>query len=458
MITSLSPRLLAHGIGGVQDLPVPRWLFLWGGAFVLVVSFVLLGLLWQTPQLTRRATGRALGTGFSRAVQGPVRVVVQIVSALLLVELFLAALFGTTDTFGNIAPTWIYVIFWLGVPALTVVFGNVWRALSPWRAFADGFVWVWERLGREARPLAIYPERAGRYPAATALFLFAALELAYWDPASTRALALAIALYTYVTLFGMATFGRATWTDRGEGFAVLFSYLARAAPLHYEDGRIRVRWPLTGLGGAEHVPGSTLFLAVALGSVGFDGYSRTRTWQDLLARVEAPYVLDHPDRAEGLVMGVNLLGLALGVAIVLGAFFVACAISRSTVAAPRPLGPEFVLSLVPIAFVYTVAHYFSLFVIQGQYAIPLLSDPFGRGWNLFGTAHVVPNIGVLTPNTIWYVQVVALVSGHVAGLAVAHDRAVSIFRDRGDALRSQYAMLGLMVLYTVGGLWILSRG
>ena len=141
----------------------------------------------------------------------------------------------------------------------------------------------------------------------------------------------------------------------------------------------------------------------------------------------------------------------------LGAFLAACAIARSTVSAPRSLAPEFVLSLVPIAFVYAVAHYFSLFVIQGQYMIPLLSDPFGKGWNLFGTAHFVPNIAILTPNTIWYVQVGALVLGHVAGLAVAHDRAVTIFRDRGDALRSQYAMLGLMVLYTVGGLWLLSR-
>ena len=112
----------------------------------------------------------------------------------------------------------------------------------------------------------------------------------------------------------------------------------------------------------------------------------------------------------------------------------------------------------PIAFVYEVAHYFSLFVIQGQFAIPLLSDPLGRGWDLLGTADVVPNIAVLTPNTIWYVQAAALVTGHVAGLAIAHDRAVAIFPDRDDALRSQYAMLALMVLYTIGGLWVLSRG
>jgi hypothetical protein len=89
---------------------------------------------------------------------------------------------------------------------------------------------------------------------------------------------------------------------------------------------------------------------------------------------------------------------------------------------------------------------------------PLISDPFGKGWDLFGTANVIPNIAALTPNTISPVQVGSLVAGHVAGLAVAHDRAVTIFDDRQDALRSQYAMLALMVLYTVGGLWLLSRG
>ena len=148
--------------------------------------------------------------------------------------------------------------------------------------------------------------------------------------------------------------------------------------------------PLTGLAGAEHMPGSVLFLAVALGSVGFDGFSRTITWQDLVARVEAPYVLNEPGTGELLVSGLNLLGLLAAITLVLVAFLGACAIARATVKAPRSLAPDFVLSLVPIALVYAIAHYFSLFVIQGQYMIPLLSDPFGKGWDLFGTAGFHP--------------------------------------------------------------------
>jgi hypothetical protein len=230
------------------------------------------------------------------------------------------------------------------------------------------------------------------------------------------------------------------------------------APFHVVDGRIRVRWPLTGLAGPEPVPGSVAFVAVMLGTVLFDGYSRTTTWQDLSARVEGPYIVDRPGIGELLVTLLSIGGLVAGVLLVGLAYEAACALARWTVNAPRSLVSDFVRSLVPIAFVYMLAHYFTLFVIQGQFAIPLLSDPLGKGWDLFGTARVVPDLTVIAPNTTWYVQVGALVAGHVAGLAVAHDRAVTIFPQRRDALRSQYAMLALMVLYTVGGIWVLSRG
>jgi hypothetical protein len=425
---------------------------------VLVLSFIALGVLWRQPLLARHASGRALGGGLSRLVLGPVRVAVQALALALFALVWAAALVGDTDPIRNLAPTWIYVIFWLGLPALSILLGNVWRALSPWRAMADVAVWLWERAGRQAQPLAIYPVRLGRWPGVVALLAFTMMELAYADPASPRALAFAIAIYTYVTLFGMAAFGRDVWTARGEGFAILFAYFARLAPLHAVDGRLRARWPFTGLAGAEHVPGSLAFIAVMLGSVAFDGYSRTGTWQDLIARAEGPYVVDNPGLAELVATGLSAWGLLAAILLVALAYGATCSIAGLVVNAPRSLHPEFLLSLIPIAFVYELAHYFSLFLTQGQFAIPLLSDPFGRGWDLFGTADVVPDLTVVSPNTVWYVQAGALVAGHVAALAVAHDRAVDVFVDRRDALRSQYAMLALMVLYTVGGLWILSRG
>jgi hypothetical protein len=452
------PLLLAHGIGGVRDLPVPTWLFFWGGAVVLVLSFLALGTLWRQPVLERLRAGRPLPEGLERVLRStPLRVVLGAISAGLLVLVFLAALLGEPSSAQNLAPTFVYVIFWLGVVALQLVLGNVWSVLDPWRAVADGFAWAWGKLGRTWTPPATYPERLGVAPAAVLLFAFAALELCYTDPANARALALAIALYSYVNWFGMAAFGRETWRRSGDGFAVYFGLLARIAPFGERDGRLVLRAPLSGLAGPEPRPGMVAFVAVMLGSVAFDGLSRASRWQDLRARVEGPYVLDDPRLADLAAMLLALAGLVGCVLAVVLLYRGAVRLARLATGEERSFVADFLPSLVPIALVYAVAHYFTLLLVQGQYAIPLGSDPFGYGWDLYGGAGYRPNLSPLAPNTVWYVQVGALVTGHVAGLAVAHDRAVGILPPR-QALRSQYAMLVLMVAYTVGGLWLLSQG
>ncbi len=452
-------NVLAHGIGGVRDLPVPESFFFTTAAIVLVVSFVLLGLLWKRPLLESHADGRRLPRALSAVLLSTaLRVVLQILAVGLLAVTLATALFGIGTELLNFAPTFVYVIFWLGVPLLSILFGNVWRALSPWRALADATVWALERGGREARPLLEWSGRWGRYPAAAALFAFVALELANPRPAYPRTLAIATALYSYWALAGMAVYGRAAWTRGGEGFAVAFELLSRIAPFAVRDGAVVVRWPFTGLGGDERIRGTLVFVAVMLGSTSFDGFSRTITWSNLIGDIRADLAGSAQRTVDLATTLVNVAGLTAFVAAVtltyLGAVRVAGALTRSR----RSLVPDFVLPLVPIAAAYMVAHYFSLFVIQGQFIIPLASDPFGRGWDLFGTVGWAPNPTIVSPETVWYVQVGALVVGHVAGLAIAHDRAVSIFEDRRAALRSQYPMLALMVLYTVGGLWLLSRG
>src|SRR4249920_1998297 len=232
-------RLLAHGIGGVRDLPVPESFFFTTAAIVLVVSFVLLGLLWKRPLLEAHADGRALPGSLSRILLSrPLRLLLQVVSVGLFGLTLATALFGTAVELLNFAPTFVYVIFWLGIPLLSILFGNVWRALSPWRALADWAVWLLERSGREARPVLEWSEGLGRYPAAVALFSFVALELANPRPAYPRTLAIAIALYSYWALAGMAVYGREAWTRCGEGFAVAFQLLSRIAPFAVRDERV----------------------------------------------------------------------------------------------------------------------------------------------------------------------------------------------------------------------------
>jgi hypothetical protein len=452
-------RVLAHGIGGVRDLPVPESFFFTTAAIVLVVTFVALGALWRKPVLERHVEGRRLPGALQTVLMSrALRVLLGAISVGLLVLVLATALFGTSLEGLNFAPTFVYVTFWLGLPLLSVTLGDVWRVLSPWRAIADATVWVIERRGRVAEPLLEPTQRFGRYPAALALFAFVALELAHPRPAYPRTLGVAVALYTYWALAGMAVFGRDTWTRGGEGFAVAFELLSRIAPLAVRDRSVVMRWPLTGLAGAESVPGTLVFVGVMLGSTSFDGFSRTTAWQNRLADLRSSLVGEPQWLIDLATTLLNVGGLLLFVGVVVVTYLAAVEAARRLVRAPRSLVPDFVLSLVPIVFAYLVAHYFSLFVIQGQFIYSLASDPFGRGWDLFGTVDFAPNLAIVSPETVWYVQVAALVVGHVAGLAVAHDRAVALFESRRDALRSQYPMLGLMVLYTVGGLWLLSQG
>ena len=117
---------LAHGIGGVRDLPVPESFFFTTAAIVLVVSFVLLGLLWQRPLLQSNADGRRLPAALSAFLLSvALRIALQVISVGLFVVTLATALFGTTTELLNFAPTFVYVIFWLGLPLLSATLGNV---------------------------------------------------------------------------------------------------------------------------------------------------------------------------------------------------------------------------------------------------------------------------------------------------------------------------------------------
>jgi hypothetical protein len=444
--------LLAHGVGSVQDLPVPQWLFLYGAGVVLVVSFLALAVLWRRPVLEDYDGGRPLPPALGRVVLSPVtRTVLGAVGLGLLVLVTATALVGERSTVSNLAPTFVYVLFWLGLVPVVVLLGNVWAPLNPWRAAADAAARLSRRLGWDSRPAA-YPKRLGRWPAAVGLFLFATLELAYHDPADPRALAFAILLYSAATWMGALVFGREAWFANGEAFTSYFGLLSGLAPFGVADGdagrQVIVRPPIVRLAAlGDPRPGTIAFLAVMLGSVGFDGFSRTAWWVDLRSRFG--------DLDGTIVTAAGLLAAVLAVAAV---YLLAVAAARRLAGGGLDLAGAFVASLVPIALVYAVSHYFSLLVVQGQFAIPLASDPFGFDWDLFGTTDYRPDLAPFAPSTVWYVQVGTLVAGHVVGLVLAHDRALAHFRySPARALRTQYPFLVLMVAYTVGGLWLLSQ-
>jgi len=207
-----------------------------------------------------------------------------------------------------------------------------------------------------------------------------------------------------------------------------------------------LRNPLAGLAGLKAEPGLVAVVCVLLGSTAFDGLSRTQGWNNL--------IIDAGPLQNALL---GTVGLLLMIAVVAVTFEVATRASqrfRRRDDAGERLDRRFVHSLVPILIGYTVAHYFSLLVFQGQAGYILASDPLDAGWDLFGTADWKVNFLLVSTATIALIQVGAIVTGHVLGVVVAHDRAMATFRGR-NKIRGQYLLLTTMVFYTLCGIALL---
>jgi hypothetical protein len=377
----------------------------------------------------------------------------------LFVLVVVAGFKGTTaDAARNLATNVIYVHFWVGLVVVSVLFGDVFSALNPWRALGRAAGWVAGRAsGGRLAPRFTYPERWGRWPAALGILGFAWLELAYANKTDPHVLAGLSLGYAGVQLVGMALFGVDAWTRRADAFGVYFNMFSRLSPFERRDGVLYLRLPLSGAPSWPVVPGTVALLAVAIGSTSFDGLSNGPVWASINPDLQSFF----GDLGAGLTLRVELastVGLVSCVLLVALFFWLGVTGMESVGEGhrARELAGTFVHTLIPIAFAYAIAHYFSLLIYQGQSVRYLISDPLGDGSNLFGTAHTSIDYGIVSGSSIWYVQVGALVCGHVAGLVLAHDRAVGLYRNARDATRSQYWMLVVMVGFTSLGLWLLS--
>jgi hypothetical protein len=448
----------AHGLVGRADLPIPAWLFGWAAAVVLVVSFLALATLWRSPQLEESDGFRPLPKRLSRMLLNPAtEALAALAGVALLVVTVWSGLVGVQAPADNFAPTFIYVAFWVGLVPLSIAFGDVLRALNPWRAIGRAVGYVALRLTSKAKPPFRYPEWLGRWPAAAGLLGFAWMELAYSRGDDPSTLAIAALVYTAITLIAMACYGTEVWSSRGEAFSVYFNLFSRISPLAVKDGRLGLRRPLSGLAALEPLPGTVALLIVMIGNVMFDGASEGKPWVDVAPHIQDFFI----DLGFGLTTSLELTS-SVGMLIALGAVTLIYAIGvtgvheidyRPTVTIAR----AFVHTLVPIAAVYVLAHYFSLLAYNGQAIASLSSDPLGRGWDLLGAAGSTIDYGIVGATAIWYVQVGVLVAGHVSGLVLGHDRALALYGKARAATTSQYWMLAVMVAFTTFGLFLLSQ-
>lgn len=426
---------LAHGVGSRGDLPLPLWQFVWAAIAAIVISFVALGALWTTPRLAEAARG--VGLGWTRPVLGVLAPVARLASFALFVLVILTGLFGADETNNNLNPVTVYVVLWVVLQMLIPLIGDVWREISPFDTMA--------RALEAVRPAPEVEAPGWTHwfaPVGAALFIF--MELIHPEGDSPRKLAIAMVVYTIVAMAGVWRWGSG-WLRKSELFTVHFGLLGAMAPFaRDDDGRLRLRAPLSGLAALVITPVGTAVLLVVLGGVTFDGFGESELWRDLVGR------------HSGWENAWWRLGGLVTVTAAVSALYLASVRSMANITGrdPRLLANIFAPSLVPIVFGYTVAHYLQLGIDETQTFVFRLSDPFGEGWNLFGGADGTINFDIISTDFIAWLQALAVVVGHIAGVLVAHDRAVAVFDER-DATRSQYVMLFVMVVYSVLGLWLL---
>ena len=449
----------AHGLVARSDLPIPEWLFGWAAAMVLVVSFVALAVLWPDPRLQREGW-RPLPQGFGRSLTGrPVEIGCGAIGAFLLTVVVYTGFRGTQSATANFAPTFIYVIFWLGLVPASVLLGDVFKAFNPWRAIGRAVGWVARSAARGELPAPLaYPSWLGRWPAAAGIFAFATMELVASDGDRPENLAIATLIYSALTFIAMALYGVETWIERGEAFSVYFNLFSRLSPIETREGVVGYRKPLSGLPALEVLPGTVPLLAVMIGSVTFDGASEAPLWTGIAPDI-SQFFQDLGLSPQNALEVAFLLGLIAAILLVYG-FYRLGVIGAKSVGGgfgAGQLARAFVHSLVPIALAYVAAHYLTLLLFQGQAITFLASDPLGDGADLLGTADIQIDYGVIGANATWYWQVGFVVAGHVTALTLAHDRALAMYENARLAVRSQYWMLAVMVGFTSLALWLLSQ-
>ncbi|MBT5109519.1 MAG: hypothetical protein HOM25_12620 [Rhodospirillaceae bacterium] len=454
----------AHAFGVRYDLPLPLWLYLAGAGAAVALSFAVMAVFLKDDGDEHEVANfdlltipllRWLGHPW---LLNPIR----LLSLAVFTVLLAAGFFGNPDPFKNIAPTFIWVVWWVGMAFVSALIGNLWDLVNPWKII---FTWMVKLRGEPGGGWP-YPVWLGRWPAVGIFLIFAWMELISEQGEQPRQLAMLIVGYSAVTWTGMRMFGRDAWLWHGEIFTVVFELLARFAPSHGKAGTWRIRFPSIGLLRRHPVPVSGVcFVLLLLTSVTFDGILETPMWASILDWIAESQAV-RPALIAMQDFGVDLIVVIKSIALfTLPMVFIAVFVLTSNAIAwaggggvgTRAAAGYFVLSLIPIAIAYHLSHYLSYLLIAGQNIIPLVSDPFGFGWDLFGTKGYAVDIGVVNAKMIWYVAVTAIVIGHVLAVYVAHVMAVRVFEDRSRALRSQIPMLILMVAYTMISLWILSQ-
>ncbi|HEV7875464.1 MAG TPA: hypothetical protein VGP00_02215 [Nocardioides sp.] len=432
---------LAHGIGGAQDLPISPELAIAGAVAALTVSFTVLAVAWRNPRYDAATSGRLAPAWLAAVVESPwFRGALRVVGLAVTAYAAMAAVFGK-DLLTNPFFGMFYVWWWVGLVPLSLLFGPVWKAVSPVRTINLAFA----RLSGSdpERGVFEYPERLGYWPAAVGLYAFVWLELVYPYSTQLGPVRLWCAAYFAIMLLGGALFG-STFYARADPFEVYSSLVAKLSVWGRRGDQLVIRSPLANLDTVPVRPGLVGVVAVLFGSTAFDSFKDSSVWVRFIQSTELP------------VNALNNLAL-LAFCVVVGAVFaVGCILTGIEDDLGRhELPNQFAHSVVPIVVGYIFAHYLTYLVEVGQATLIQASDPFSNGSNLLGTGDWSVNYWLsYHPTLLASLKVLAVVAGHVVGVIAAHERAVRIL-PRRHQLTGQLPLLFAMVAFTVGGLYLL---
>ena len=442
MTGALLPLLLPeHGLGGAQDLPISRTLAIAGAGLAVAVSFVVLALAWRTPRYDVATSGRTPPAWLSGWLDSTAwLVVLRVVGLLGLGYLVLIAVRGK-DLLINPIFGIFYVWIWVGMVVASVLFGRVWKGISPFRTINAGLA----RLsgGDPEQGVLSYPSWLGLWPAALGLYAFVWMELVYPHNVDLAPVRLWCAVYVALMILGGALFGSRFYAS-ADPFEVYSSLVAQLSIWGRRDGVLLIRSPLANLDSTEARAGLTGVVAVLFGSTAFDAFRESTPWLTFTQNTGASITLQN---------NLGLLGFCLVIGVI---FWVACIATGVGPGQQRRALPDlYAHSVVPIIVGYIVAHYLSYFVEIGTQTLIQASDPLSNGSNLFGTgAWAVPYWLSYHPTFLADVKVVAVVAGHVIGVIAAHERAIKLLPKKHQ-LTGQLPLLAAMIAFTTGGLYLL---
>ena len=439
--------ILAHGIGGRQDLPIPLESAILGAVIALIVSFVALVLLTRAhgdqEPVVRRSWRPRWVAWLERVVDSTAwTVALRIVGLLLFVFTVITAVFGR-DTATNPLFGVVYIWLWVGIVPFSLVFGPAWRAISPVRSIHAAL----SALRGSSEPLYDYPGRLGLWPGALALLLFAWLELVYPNNNFVGPVRLWFAIYLAVMIIGGQLFG-SRFFERCDPFEVYSNLVAKLSIWgRDEENRLVLRTPLGNLDTLRPTPGLVAVVSVLFGTIVYDSFRDSTPWLqlkqgDFISNHDLGYRLDN--------VALVAFPLAVGLFYCLGTMLTGVGkVERRQL--PAYLAP----SIVPIITGYIFAHYLSYFWEGGQSTLRLASDPLGNGGNWFGTSGMSVNYFFAYHATLLAnIKVLGVVIGHVLGVWSAHIRALQVL-PRKHAITGQIPLLLTMVGFTVGGLYLL---